>query len=263
MIEAELLFSQILKCDRPSLYLNSKKHLSRDVSGQISAILKKRIQGEPLQYLLGNTEFMGLKFKVKPGVLIPRPETETLVEAAARYLRSLEKISGSNILDLGTGSGCIAVSLAKLFPYSRITASDISEQALEIARQNAKSNNVRVKFIKSELFSDKKIRFDHYAMIVSNPPYISSDEINRLQIEISYEPRQALDGGRDGLNFYRRIIPQASQYLKDKGLLILEMGFGQHKRIENIFYKSAKFEIIEVIKDLNNINRVIIAQKVK
>jgi len=263
MNEAELLFSQILKCDRPSLYINSKKRLGLDVSGRISSILKKRIQGEPLQYLLGNTEFMGLEFKVKPGVLIPRPETENLVEAAARYIHSLKKTSGSNILDLGTGSGCIAVSLAKLLPCLKITASDISGQALEIARQNAKANNVRVKFIESELFSSKKMRLNHYDMIVSNPPYIPTDEINSLQIEISYEPRQALDGGSDGLDFYRRIIPEASQYLKDKGLLILEMGFGQHKRIENIFYKSAKFEIIEVVKDLNNIKRVIIAQKVK
>jgi release factor glutamine methyltransferase len=164
---------------------------------------------------------------------------------------------------LGTGSGCIAVSLAKLLPYLKITASDISEQALEIARQNAKTNNVSIEFIKSELFSNKKMRLNHYDMIVSNPPYIPTDEINRLQVEISYEPRQALDGGSDGLDFYRRIILEAHQYLKDKGLLILEMGFGQHKRIENIFYKSAKFEIIDVIKDLSNIKRVIVAQKVK
>ncbi len=262
MNEAELLFSELLGCDRTSLYFNRQLRLSADKSRQISRVLKRRILGEPIQYILGNTEFMGLEFKVTRGVLIPRPETECLVEAAQKYLRQSSRLSGCHILDLGTGCGCIAVSLLKLLPGSSLDASDISAQALKIARRNAALHKVRVNFIQSDLFASKKIKPRHYNLVVSNPPYIPTDEIKRLQIEIGYEPALALDGGRDGLEFYRRIINSACNYLKRNGFLIMEMGFGQDKKIENIFYKSAKFEIIEVIKDLGNINRVVVAQKI-
>lgn len=259
MNEAELLFSQLLGCDRASLYLNRGITLPRDKSNEISAVLKRRIDGEPLQYILGNTEFFGLEFKVNKAVLIPRPETEMLVELAEKYLREL---SYPHILDLGTGSGCIAVSLARLFPGLGIDASDISQEALKIAAENAALHKVKVSFIKSDLFNSRKIKPRHYDLILSNPPYVSKDEIKRLQIEIGREPRRALDGGRDGLDFYRRIIQESPLYLKKKGLLIMEIGFKQDKKIKNIFYKSAKFEIIEVVRDLNNINRAVVAQKI-
>jgi release factor glutamine methyltransferase len=259
MNEAELLFSQLLGCDRASLYLNRGITLPRDKSDEVSAVLKRRIDGEPLQYILGNTEFFGLEFKVNKVVLIPRPETEMLVELAEKYLR---KLSYPYILDLGTGSGCIAVSLARLLFRSRIDASDISQEALNIAGENAALHKVGVNFIKSDLFSSRKIKLRHYDLIVSNPPYVPAARIKQLQVEISYEPKEALDGGRDGLDFYRRIIQESWLYLKKKGLLIMEMGFKQDKKIENIFYKSAKFEIIEVARDLNNINRAVVAQKI-
>jgi release factor glutamine methyltransferase len=262
MNEAELLFSELLRCDRASLYLNKGLFIPPEKSRQISCALGRRIRGEPLQYILGNTEFMGLEFKIGKGVLIPRPETEHLVEAAMKYLRITKKLSNPGILDLGTGSGCIAVSLLKLLPSSKVDASDISVEALRVARKNAALQGVRVNFIESDLFSSKKIKLRHYDLIISNPPYIPTAQIKKLQIELSYEPKVALDGGSDGLDFYRKIIFEAPRYLKKRGLLIMEMGFKQDEKIENIFHKSAKFEIIEIARDLNNINRVVVAQKI-
>lgn len=262
MNEPELLFTHLLNCGRSELYLKKMERVSPELSVRLAQVLKQRIWGEPLQYILGSTEFMGLEFRVNSKVLIPRPETEILVVAAAQYLRKREGGSTElRVLDLGTGSGCIAVSLAKLFPAVEIDASDISAGALEVARRNASMQMANINFIESDLFSSEKFKSRGYDLIVSNPPYVSSDEMKRLQIEISREPRVALDAGKDGLDFYRRIIRQAADFLKDNGLLALEMGYGQDREIENIFYKSAKFEIIETIKDLSSINRVIIARR--
>jgi release factor glutamine methyltransferase len=155
------------------------------------------------------------------------------------------------------------VSLAKFLPNARITATDISESALSIARQNAILNNVsdKINFFASDLFTEYGIRTTEYDLIVSNPPYICSRDIDALEPEVRREPRIALDGGRDGLDFYRRIINSAPRYLSKGGLLIMEMGFGQCKEIKNIFQKSGQFNIIEVIRDYNNIDRVIVARK--
>lgn len=264
MNEAELLFSEILKCDRTSLYLNSKNILDKDRSEKISLALRKRINGEPLQYILGNTEFMGFEFKVGPEVLIPRPETEILVETVTKLLTAhSSQLTAPRILDIGTGSGCIAISLVKLLPNIRITAIDISEKAIGIAKENAILNNVReqINFVKSDLFPKFEARPTKYDIIVSNPPYIPADEINKLHPEVRCEPRIALDGGEDGLNFYRKIISSAPEYLVKEGLLIMEMGFGQRARIENMIKKSKNFEIIEVVKDYSNIDRVVVARK--
>jgi release factor glutamine methyltransferase len=207
---------------------------------------------------------MGLEFKVTPAVLIPRQETEILVEVALRQLRTPNsELRAINILDLGTGSGCIAVSLAKLLRQAKITATDISESALEIARHNAESNNVadKIKFIQSDLFNNYELRTMNYELIISNPPYIASGEIDHLQPEVKYEPRIALDGGQDGLDFFRKIIIEAPRYLKKEGLLMLEVGFGQASAIKNIFQKSEDFEIIETVKDYHNIDRVMVAKR--
>jgi len=255
MTEAELLFTEVLNCSRLDLHLDKNRVLHPDEISRISCALERRVRGEPLQYILGKTEFMGLNFKVTPDVLIPRPETEILVETVIGYVSSA---SYKNILDIGTGSGCIAISLANKLPGVKITALDISHQALEIARQNAVLNNVNINFIQSDLFENCQLS---YELIISNPPYVACEDINKLQREVQYEPKNALDGGGDGLNFYRRIIAQAPAYLKEEGLLILEIGFGPKCKIKNICEESGNFKIIDIVKDYNGIDRCLIARK--
>lgn len=231
----------------------------------ISAALERRMRGEPIQYILGKTEFMGFRFNLREGVFIPRPETEILVEAA---LNAAEVLSGRlkrslEILDIGTGCGCIAVSLAKLLGQAEITAVDISPQAIETARENAVLSNVsgKVRFIQGDLFTGCKLQATGYDIIVSNPPYVPTSQIKKLTPEVRYEPQAALDGGRRGLEFYRRIIAGAGAYLSGSGFLILEIGFKQANAVKNIFQKSGEFEIIKAVRDYRGIERVIVAQK--
>lgn len=258
MNEAELVLTHVLNCDRLSLYLDKDRELGKDKSALLSSILKRRIKDEPLQYILGSTEFMGLKFIVDERVLIPRPETEILVEEAlkisSRFSRS--RARPPEILEVGSGSGCIAVSLAKNIAGCKITASDISADALEVSRKNAKLHQAQIEFIQSDLFSSLEGR--SFDLIVSNPPYIPTRELKGLSREISFEPALALDGGRDGLDFYRRIIGEAHRFLRKGGFLAVEIGFGQAGQIENILQKSGKFEIMEIIRDYNDIERVMV-----
>ncbi len=271
MNETELLFTDILNCNRLSLYLNKDIFLDKAKSSLVSGVLKRRIHGEPIQYILGKTEFMGLEFKVTPDVFIPRPETEILVEKVLETVTRPtlwcgcpeSQVTSLKIMDIGTGSGNIAVSLAKFLPEAKICATDISDTAIEIARTNSQLNRVesRIRFIQADLFTTYELQLMTYDIIVSNPPYISTAEIDVLQPEIKYEPYTALDGGKDGLDFYRRIIDKAPSYLKKGGFLIMEMGFNQKGAIKNIFQKSGYFEIIEFVKDYNNIDRIVIAKK--
>jgi len=262
MNEVELLFTEALHSDRMSLYLDRSIILGKDKSGFIAQALKRRINHEPIQYILGKTEFMGLEFKVNPDVFIPRPETEILVETLINIVHS-SKLEVHSLLDIGTGSGCIAISLAKFLKDVKITATDIANEALEVAKQNALLNKVEINFLQSNLFSNYGLRTMNYELIVSNPPYVSTLELNELQPEIQYEPRIALDGGADGLDFYRRLITESPRYLKRSGFLIMEMGYNQENAIKKIFQNSEVFKIIEVIKDYNNIDRVIVAQLTK
>ncbi len=267
MNEAELLFTEILHCDRVSLYQQHDIKLDREKSLFVSKVLKRRFLDEPIQYILGKTEFMGLEFKLNKDVFIPRPETEILVGTVLE-IASSSKLHAPhlNILDIGTGSGNISISLAKLLKDCRIIAVDISKQAIVVAKNNAILNDVetKVSFIKQDFFDLQlaacSLQPKSFDFVVSNPPYIPTAEIENLQPEIKYEPRLALDGGRDGLDFYRRIINQSPRYLKDSGLLAMEMGFNQKEAIKDIFRKSGNFEIIEIIKDYNGIDRVIAAR---
>lgn len=259
MNEAELVLSQILKIDRPSLYLNRNTRLDKAASGLVSSVLKRRISGEPLAYILGKADFFGLEFYVSPRVLVPRPETEILVETVLRYwLVNGGQRADKKILDLGTGSGCMAVSLAKELPLAKIDAVDISLEALFIAKKNALFHSVKINFIRGDLFD---IRSSGYDLIISNPPYIPTSEISRLQPEVQQEPRLALDGGRDGLDFYHRIADQAPLHLNQEGLLIMEMGYDQCQAIEKILEGSGKLRVVEKVKDYNGIERVIVAKK--
>lgn len=262
MNEAELVFSEVLDCDRISLYLNGKASLDKDKSSLISSFLKRRINHEPIQYILGKTEFMGFEFKVSPGVLIPRPETEILVSEALKKIKdfNIKETGNCSVLDLGTGSGCIAISLAKAFRGLDITATDISASALYIAKLNAEEHNVGIKFFQSDLFAN--IGDCLYDLIVCNPPYIESSQINNLQPELKYEPRIALDGGDDGLYFYRPLINKAAKFLNKEGFLLLEIGFGQRECVKEIFKSSGQLKLIEFIKDYNGTYRVAVSQRI-
>jgi len=259
MNEAELVLTYALNCDRLSLYLNRDANLDKERSVLVSNIFKRRISGEPLQYILGACEFMGLKFKIDRRALIPRPETEILVQAAIEELKVINT-AFVKILDLGTGSGCIAVAMAKLFPQSIIWAGDISEEALELAEENACLNNVNIKFLHSDLFKALDDLPEKFDLIISNPPYISIDQLGALAREISFEPAQALEAGIDGLDFYRRIIQKATPYLNNNGLLALELGFNQARLVKAMLFKEY-FTDIKIINDYNNIERVAIAKK--
>jgi release factor glutamine methyltransferase len=257
--EAELVYSHVLNCERLSLYLNKEMRLGRNKSAQVSRILRRRIMGEPLQYILGVTEFMGLEFKVDKRALIPRSETEILVESAIEQLKAIGKIS-PKILDLGTGSGCIAVSIARLFPRAIVWASDISSQALELAKKNAGLHNVEIKFLQADLFSGPKIKKEKFDLIISNPPYVTTSQLSSLPRELSFEPQLALAAGVDGLNFYRRIICQAAAHLNDIGSLAFEIGANQAQTVKVMLAKG-NFSDIRIIKDYNGVKRVVIAKQ--
>jgi release factor glutamine methyltransferase len=260
MNEAEIVFSRILGCDRLWLYLNKNRRLKKKAVQLASAVLKRRFCFEPLDYILGETEFMGLVFKVSRAVLIPRPETEILVETVLK-LAAGYPCQALKVLDLGTGSGCIAVSLAKRLPLASIDALDISAEALKLARENARTHKVIINFMRSDLFNTPRILSSSYQLIISNPPYIPAGEISSLQPEVRYEPRLALEAGLDGLDFYRRIIKDSPAYLGKGGYLALELGFGQHPAVQEIFELYPEFEIIEVVRDYSGIERVMVARK--
>lgn len=264
MKESELILTHILNCNRSDLYLKDLS-LDEEKINQLNLILLRRKHHYPLAYLLGKVEFMGLSFKIKEGVFIPRFETEVLAETAIDLIRGSEDLRFRNlkILDIGTGCGNIAVCLAKFLPNVRIVATDISVSALDIARENAKRNRVedRIEFIQVDIFT-YLLPTTYYLLdiIISNPPYIPTKEIKNLQKEIRFEPYISIDGGPDGLDFYRRIIYEAPNYLKKKGFLILEIGFGQYESIKEIFKLSRNFTVLKIVKDYNNINRVIVAR---
>jgi release factor glutamine methyltransferase len=263
MDEAELLFTELLNCDRLTLYQNRDKALDKEKARFVASVLKRRSEGEPLQYILGKAHFMGREFKVDSRVLIPRPETELLVEAALGYITKaqIEKDRPLEVLELGTGCGCIAVTLALLAKNISLTATDISGDALSVARENAFINKAssRINFIQSDLFYLCNRAYD---VIISNPPYVASWAIDSLQPEVRREPRIALDAGEDGLLFFRRIIQESPHYMARDGLLILEIGFGQLEPIRNLFATARDFEIIHVVTDFNLIERVIVAKRI-
>lgn len=260
MNETELVHSYLLNCDRLSLYLNKDKPLKRSDSLRLAAILKRRISGEPLQYILGRSEFMGLEFKVDRRALIPRPETEILVLNVLERLGVPGNASVKKVLDLGTGSGCIAVSLAKFMDHAEVMATDISCEALSLAGENAALHQVKVRFMLSDIFGALKEGFDKFDLIVSNPPYIRRRDLQGLCREISFEPEAALSAGDDGLDFYRRIIADASCFLAKGGVLAFEAGAGQAAAVRKMLL-AQKFDALETIKDYNGIERVVIAKR--
>ncbi|TCW36500.1 release factor glutamine methyltransferase [Thermohydrogenium kirishiense] len=254
-IESEALLSFTLGASKEYLLINRDKELTDDSFNKYMEVLDLRKSGMPYQYIVGEKHFMGLIFNVSPSVLIPRNDTEILVEEVLKRLKS-----GDTVLDIGTGSGAIAVSIAK-YKDVKVYAVDISDGALKVAKENADINGVsdKVIFIKSDLFSSipDDIRYD---LIVSNPPYIRSNEINELQEEVKREPKIALDGGEDGLTFYRRIVKDSVNYIKFGGIIAFEVGFDQAWDVKDILVDDG-YSDIEVVKDLQGIDRVVLGKR--
>ena len=302
-LDAELLLAKALGKDRVFLHLNPDFRPNDGVVCEFLALVERRAAGEPVQYLTGMQEFMGLEFAVNPSVLIPRPDTETLVEAVLGWLEACRKtrsvqlppatagrepipgmicssqaVSGPwadcrreeaaddarvpaiRALDVGTGSGAIAVSLAYYWRGLSVKAVDISAEALRLARENALRHGVadRVEFIQGDLFSPFEgtgIKFD---LIVSNPPYISGEGMERLQREVRHEPPHALYGGVDGLDFYKRIAADSSRHIIRGGLLAVEIGHDQAEAVRDILDQTGAYTGIEVVKDLAGRDRVVL-----
>ncbi len=246
--EPELLLGFVLKKEIIELYKNPDYELKEDEVLEFEKLVNKRKAGYPLQYLMGTTEFMGLLFKVTTDVLIPRKETEILVEQA---LKEAKKIKNPRIIDIGCGSAVIAISIKKNLSQAIVVATDISEKALFVSRMNAQIHNTDISFICSSLLSAIKGKFN---MIVSNPPYVETNLV------LEYEPRIALVGGSDGLDFYPKIFEQAKNLLNKEGLLILEIGQGKRDAILKIA-KNFCFYPKRIIKDYSGIERVLVFTK--
>jgi release factor glutamine methyltransferase len=250
---AALMLSAATGLSPAGLFLHRDAPLSLTALSLLKRWTARRIAGEPIQYITGETEFYGLSFKVTPAVLVPRPDSEHVVEEA---IKAVSGLSGPLIVDLATGSGCIGVTMAKEIPHAGVFATDISEEALEVARLNAETNGVKVEFLQGDLFSalSGKGPFD---LIVSNPPYVKTAELRSLSPEVwAHEPSIALDGGEDGLSIIRRIIAGAPLYLKPEGFLILEIGYGQSEAVKEIFGRDGRFSAVEIKKDYSGIERV-------
>ena len=260
MDSLEQLACWAFNCDRAQLYTGDYEADEENIK-LFHEALDSYARGIPVQYITGEAEFMGFDFDVNPSVLIPRPETEILVERVLTLIER-EGIAEPSILDLGTGSGAIAVSLTKLSPSCKIVASDVSEEALEVGRENAAANGVgdRIEFVLSDLFEriPGKRKFD---LVISNPPYIPSEDYGSLPPEVRSEPRIALDGGLKGLEFYKRIIPDAAKRLNRGGFLILEIGYGQARAVKDLLESAGLYRDIEILKDYNDIDRIVFAKR--
>lgn len=254
-IIAKELAEYIFKITRAQMIANNDMEFSKDQTDNYINSIKKISIGIPIQYITNNQEFMNLNFYVDENVLIPQPDTETLVEEVINEYKEKK----CEILDLCTGSGAIAISLAKYINESNIVASDISMKALQIAKLNAEKNLVRkkIEFIESDMFN--KIYKDDFDIIVSNPPYIKTKVIEELDKQVKNEPYIALDGGADGLKFYKIIIENAYKYIKNEGKVFLEIGYDQKNELINLFKENNHYENIYSKKDLGGNDRIIVA----
>jgi release factor glutamine methyltransferase len=262
-VDAEMLLCHAIKYDPQKLFMNWAKEVDEDHAENFFAMVQKRAEGSPTQYLTEEQSFKGQSFYVDENVLIPRPETELLVDETLAYLK--DNRSAKSVLDLGTGAGVIAVSLAKKAPSLRVTASDVSKGALAVAEKNAARLGARgqIRFVQSDVFAGFKTGFTgpKWDVIVSNPPYIRSDVLPTLQREIyEHEPLAALDGGEDGLDFYRRIIDGAPTFLRKTGAVFLEIGYDQAHDVTSLFRKNGNYVRVAVTPDLAGHDRVISAR---
>ena len=255
-VNAEFILAEVLKAGRNEALLRCGEPLAARRLGLFWRYLKKRGRRIPLAYVLGYQNFMGLDMSVSPHVLIPRPETEELVVEARKRLRSLHR-SRPHVLEIGTGTGCIAIALAKSFPEATLRATDIQAKVLKLAAKNALRHGVgrRLRFLRENLFRPSPRRARWADMVVSNPPYIPTAEIRRLEPEVRHEPRLALDGGKDGLAFLRAIAALAARLLKPGGFLALEIGDRQGPAVREIL-AGAIFQDIEILRDAQGLDRM-------
>ena len=263
-LDAEVLLSHIIHKDRIWLITHRDDVLDDKNQRDFDEAIERRSKREPLQYIIGNQEFWGLEFKVTPDVLIPRPETELIIEAALEIVQ--DRNQRVRIIDLCTGSGCIAISLAKELAGAHVIATDASENALAVARENTRDHGVadRIRYLEGDLFEPLKeldIR-GQIDIIVSNPPYVRESDLPALQSEVKdYEPLMALIAGPEGTEMAQRIIKHATEYLKKNGALIMEMGLGQSEALTRMTEATGAYGKPEVLKDLAGIERVIVAKK--
>ena len=254
-LKARLLLQYVLDKPRQYIIVYDNKEIDKQQQWQYFVNIEKLTKGVPLQHITHRQEFMKMDFFVDENVLIPRPDTEILVE---EVIKIAQKYNSPRILDLCTGSGAIAISLKKFVPNADITAVDISEKALEIAQRNAKKLETKINFLKSDLFD--KLDNKKFDIIVSNPPYIRKDEIKKLSEEVQKEPKIALDGGEDGLDFYRIIAEQAINYLKTGSFLCFEIGYNQKNDVIKIIEDEQNYKNTYCKKDLYGNDRIIITQ---
>lgn len=253
-VDIWLLLERFADIKKSEYFANQDMQISKVQADQIEEAVEKRINHIPLQHIIGETEFMGLTFKVNENVLIPRFDTEILVDEVVKYVGD----SFLNVLDMCTGSGCIAITISDMCDNATVVAADISKDALDIARENNTLNQTDVTFVESDLFENIEGKFD---VIVSNPPYIRTEEIENLEEEVKmHDPHLALDGGESGLDFYQAITKQAKDYLNENGLIFFEIGFDQAEEVSNILKENGYKDIV-VKKDLAMNDRVIYAKK--
>lgn len=257
MLKARLLLCYVLKVDKEQLMIYYDKMMEENKKEEYQSYIQKLVEGYPLQYITHHQEFMKLDFYVDENVLIPRADTEVTVEEVIAYCKSQEK-RNLRVLDLCTGSGAIAISIKKYVPNCEVVAVDISKDALEVAKRNAKQNDTDITWILSNLFEKIEGCFD---VIVSNPPYIKKKIIKTLDKQVQCEPMLALDGGEDGLEFYQTIIKQAPDYLNENGKLFLEIGYDQKQEVLEIIEKTKRYKIAECKKDLSGNDRMIMTEK--
>jgi release factor glutamine methyltransferase len=260
--DAELLLMHLLRRERAALLARWKEALPADEAEVYVAMIKRRAAGEPIQYILGEAEFYGLPFRVTPQVLIPRPETEHLIE---KVIQLAERFDGSRsqirIADVGCGSGAIAVALAHSLPNAHITAIEISPRALAVAKANAKRNRVadRIRFLRGNLLAP--VESERFDIVASNPPYVPNEDRASLAVEVrDHEPAAALFAGAEGLDVIRRLAPEAFAALSPGGFLVMEFGYGQWPEVSALLADSG-FEQIEFVPDLQGIPRVACAQR--
>lgn len=267
--DAEVLLSSVLDCRRGVLALHRDDIVPAGRLSVLKKMIVRRARREPVAYILGYTEFMGMRFFVNEHTLIPRPETELLVEEVVRLITgtglSKKNAEKTTVADVCTGSGCIAVSIAKLLPGTRVHASDISKDALAIAGQNAVINGVSgmVMLHHGDMFEpfDREGLTGAFDIIVSNPPYVLSSELSGLEPELLCEPRSALDGGADGLRFYRQLALAGKQYLKPRGYIVVELNAQKSAQTAALF-TAAGFAVVKTVKDYAHLDRILIVQSI-
>ncbi len=256
--EVEIIMEYLLEVDRLQIYLHGAELIDEKILGRFEDIIKKRETRYPLQYILGEAYFYGRRFVISPDVMVPTPETELLCELAISYIKN-EKIMAPEILDIGVGSGVISVTMAAELPNAKITAVDLSEGAIKIARENARDHvvNTQIEFLQSDCFKNIK-KHNRFDLILSNPPYISESEYNDLPPEVLADPKISLVSGEAGMDMIKQLILQAPEYLKPNGRLMFEIGYNQAELVSHASEKDLRYRSLAIMRDLNDVDRVAI-----